>query len=122
MIGLSMGHRYSLVLISTTKWCLQSDMPTEMRLDFLSHLEKMVDSTLTPAVIALVEPIDSRGLELFSEAAKLGFDIRLSADGRQPDAFDVLNQKFEVFARLNPSLQRAYDEACRPWSKSARPA
>jgi len=28
-------------------------------------------------------------------------------------------EKFEVFASLNPSLQRAYDEACRPWSKSA---
>jgi hypothetical protein len=119
MSGLSMGHRYTLVLASVTKWCLQSEMPPNMRLDFLSHLEKMVDGTLTPAVIALVEPIDQKGLELYSEAMKLGPGVTFSASGRQPNAFDVLHQKFEVFASLNPSLQRACDEACRPWTKCA---
>jgi hypothetical protein len=116
---MSMGHRYTLVMASVTKWCLQSEMPPDMRLDFLSHLEKMVDGTLTPAVIALVEPIDKEGLELYSEAMKLGTDQIFSTPGRQPNAFDVLHQKFDVFAALNPSLRAAYDEACRPWKQSA---
>lgn len=109
---ISMGHRYTLVFASVTKWALQGEMPTEMRLDFLSHLEKMTDNVLTPEIIAMVEPIDKDGLELYTEAVKLGY-------GGSPDAFSVLDQKFDVFAALNPSLRRAYDEACRPWRKSA---
>jgi hypothetical protein len=109
---MSMGHRYSLVMISAAKWGLQGDMEAPMRLGILNSIDKMVDSTLTPAVIALVEPIDKDGLELCLEALKLGYGPG------SPNAFDVLHQKFEIFAALNPSLQRAYDEACRPWSKS----
>jgi hypothetical protein len=110
---MSMGHTYTLVLASVTKWALQREMPTEMRLDFLSHLEKMTDNVLTPEIIAMVAPIDNDGLELFTEAMKLGYGPR------SPCAFNVLYEKFGVFAALNPSLQRAYNEACRPWSKSA---
>jgi hypothetical protein len=109
-----MQHRYTLVMASVAKWALKSEMPLEMRLNFLGHLEKMVDSTLTPAVIGLVEPIDEKGLELYSEAMKLGHDPR------GPNLFNVLHQKFDVFAALNSSLQRAYDEACQTWSTSAR--
>ncbi|MBR0936686.1 hypothetical protein [Bradyrhizobium jicamae] len=112
---ISMGHTYTLVMASVTKRALQGEMPTEMRLMFLDHLEKMTDGTLTPAVISMVEPIDDKGYELYQEAAKLGY----GRDGRSPNFFTVLHQKFDVFAALNPSLQRAYDEACRPWRRSA---
>ena len=110
---MSMGHKYTLVMASLTKLALKSEMPPEMRLEFLGHLEKMTDQVLTPAVITLVEPMDAKGRELFDEAAKLGHGMK------QPNLFTVLNQKFDVFAALNPSLQRAYDEACRPWTKAA---
>lgn len=90
-----------------------------MRLDFLSHLEKMTDHVLTPEIIALVELIDKKGFELFEEATKLGTGSNVVSGRRQPDAFDVLYKKFDVFASLNPSLQLAYDEACRPLAKAA---
>lgn len=98
------GHRHVLVCASLAKRALQAEMPAEMRLDFLSHLERMVDQWLTSEVIAMVEPMDNRGYELFSEARKLGYLNR-------PSCLDVVAQKFDVFAALNPSLQRAYDAA-----------
>jgi hypothetical protein len=114
-----MGHIYSLVMISVTKRALQGEMPPAMRLEFLDHLEKQVDHILTPAIIALVDPIDDKGWELYREAMKLGFGRDWSAGPRPPCVFDVLYKKFDVFATLNPSLQRAYDEACRPSQRSA---
>jgi hypothetical protein len=111
---ISMGHRYTLVMASLTKWALQgSDMPPEMRLEFLGHLDKMVDQVLTPAVIALVEPMDAKGWEIYQEAQKLGYGLR------GPNLFDVLDKKLDLFVTLNPSLRVAYDEACRPWTKAA---
>jgi hypothetical protein len=68
---------------------------------------------LTPAIIAMVDPIDEKGLEIVEEARKLGYGPL------PPNMFTVLDQKFEVFAALNPSLQAAYDEACRPWMKAS---
>jgi hypothetical protein len=114
---MSMGHEYTLVMASYTKWVLQGEMSPEMRLKFLDHLEKMTDSTITPAVIALVEPMDSNGREIYEEARKLGYDTQWSRSGgmRQPNFFDVLHQQFDIFAALNPSLRAAYDEALRPW-------
>jgi hypothetical protein len=108
-VGLSMGHRYSLILISHVKVVLQHELSPEWRLQFLEHLEKMQDGALTPAVIALVEPMDKQGMELLEEARKLGYR------GSPPNFFTVLDKKFDAFALLNPSLVRAYDEACRPW-------
>lgn len=118
---MSMGHKYELVMISATKSCLQGEMPSEMRLEFLNYIDKMSDNVLTPAVIALVEPMDNDSWELYCEAMKLGYDIVWSKETgrRQPNAFDVLYEKFDVFAALNPSVQRAYDEACRPWKQRA---
>jgi hypothetical protein len=101
---MSYGHRYTLVCASVAKHALKSEMPAEMRLQFLSLLEKMVDQWLTPEIIAMVEPIDDSGLELSMEAGKLGYRA-------YPGALDVFARKFDVFAALNPSLQRAYDAA-----------
>jgi hypothetical protein len=118
---MSMGHKYKLVMASAAKWCLQADMDPQQRLFFLNHLEKMVDGTITPAIIALIEPIDKKGVELCLEVLKLGFESKWDGlNGRHlPNAFDVLSQRFDVFAALNPSLQHAYDEACRPWQKES---
>ena len=109
---MSYGHRYTLVCASLAKFALKSEMPAPMRLEFLNHLEKMVDRWLTPEIIAMVEPMDERGLELSREAAKLGYKER-------PSALDVYADKFDVFATLNPSLRRAYDAA---FSRSRPPA
>ena len=111
--GISIGHTWSLVCASIAKHALQSkNMPPEMRLQFLEHLEKMTDATLTPAVIAIVEPMDPKGLELWHEATKLGYGPR------SPNVFDALYKKFAIFAECNSSLKAAYDEACRPWGGS----
>ncbi|RXG86493.1 hypothetical protein [Bradyrhizobium zhanjiangense] len=107
---MSYGHRYTLVLVSLTKRCLQAEMPAEMRLQFLQHLDKMTDQWITPGVIAIIEPMDEKGLELSKEAEKLGYDGR-------PSALDVYAEKFDVFAALNPSLQRAYDAAFAKYEK-----
>jgi hypothetical protein len=106
---ISMGHRYSLVIASMTKRVLEMEMPAATRLEFLSHLETMSDQVLTPAILALVRPMDEAGEELYTEASKLGYGPSA------PNFFTVLDAKFDVFATLNPSLARAYDEACRPW-------
>ncbi|MCK1542209.1 hypothetical protein IVB12_09565 [Bradyrhizobium sp. 179] len=70
---MSYGHRYTLVMASLTKRCLQGKLPAEMRLEFLQHLEKMTDTWLTPEVIAIVEPMEAKGIELSEEARKLGW-------------------------------------------------
>ena len=90
---ISKGHKYTLVCVSLTKKCLQAKMPAEMRLEFLQHLEKMADVTLTPAVIAAVEPMCDGAYEIVREAQKPG-----------PKALDVYADKFDAFATLNPSL------------------
>lgn len=108
-----MGERYSLVLASHVKRILLWELSPEWRLDFLKHLEKMADGTLTADVLALVEPMDDEGAELLNEARKLGYGPF------RPNMFTVLDQKFEVFAALNPSLKLAVDEMNRPWKASA---
>jgi hypothetical protein len=110
---MSVGHRWTLVIASHVKWVLRGELSPQWRLEFLGHLEKMTDSILTPAIIAMVDPIDEKGLEIVEEARKLGYGPL------PPNMFTVLDQKFEVFAALNPSLQAAYDEACRPWMKAS---
>lgn len=104
---MSIGLKYTLVAASVAKLALKGEMPAPLRLRFLSALEKMVDGSLTAEIIAMVDPIDPRGFELTREAAKLGYLNR-------PSAFDVYANKFEVFAALNPSLQRAYEAASFP--------
>ena len=97
------GHQYTLVCASMAKSALLSEMPPEMCLEFLGHLEKMVDQTLTPTVIAMVEPMCDQAMQLVKEANKLGYFA----------ALDLYANKFDVFAALNPSLRAAYDEAAR---------
>jgi hypothetical protein len=102
------GAKYTLVLASLTKLALQSEnMPPAMRLEFLGHLDKMVDRALTPAVIAMVEPMCGKGFQLVAEARKLGHF----------KALDVYADKFDLFAALNPSLRAACEEASRPWAQ-----
>jgi len=106
---MSDSRKFMLVMASQAKRALQGEMPPAMRLEFLRHLEKMVDNVLTPAAIGMVEPICDKGLQIVSEAKKLGW----------PEAFKVYAEKFDVFAALNPSLQAALDEARRPWMKAS---
>jgi hypothetical protein len=98
----------TLVSASITKRALQSEMPPAMRLAFLGHLDKMVDQTLTAEIIAMIEPMDDNAFELTREARKLGHS----------NALDVYADKWDVFAGLNPSLQRAMEKAAEPWDGS----
>jgi hypothetical protein len=104
------GHKYTLVSISLTKYALQGEMPAEMRLQFLTYLEKFTDQYLTTEIIAMVEPMDARGFELSTEARKLG----------PYKALDLYSDKWDVFAALNPSLQRAYNAAFSQYRSATR--
>jgi hypothetical protein len=99
------GHKMTLVCASLAKHALLGEMPPAMRLELLGYLDKMIDRIVTAEIIAMVEPMDSRGLELSMEAQKLG----------RFKALDVYADKWDVFARLNPSLQRAMEKAAEPW-------
>lgn len=91
------GHQYTLVMISITKLCLKGEIPPDMRLKFLQHLDKMCDQVITPEVIASIEPMCEDAYEIVQEAIKLG----------PKKALDVYADKFEVFATLNPTLRIA---------------
>jgi hypothetical protein len=88
------GYMYTLVLASHTKRILQTKLPEEWRFLFLNHLEKMVDTWLTPEMIAALEPMDQRGEEMLAEIAKVG----------PKKALDLYAKAFVAFAALNPSL------------------
>lgn len=88
------GHKYTLVMVSLTKRALIGEMPPEMRLVFLQHVEKMSDQVMTPEVIARIEPICDDGYAIVREAIKLGW----------PAALDIFADKFSAFVSLNPSL------------------
>jgi hypothetical protein len=99
----SRGHKYTMVCASITKWVLQGEMPVEMRLEFLQHLEKMADNFLTDEVIAIIEPLSKDSFEIVQEARKLGAG----------KALDVYADRFDVFAALNPSFNEALKRANR---------
>jgi hypothetical protein len=96
------GHKYTLVLVSTTKRALAQKIPASYRLQFLEHLEKMTkndgtswgNSWLTDEMIAAVEPMPNRGEEIAAEIRKLD----------PLKALDVYASYFTTFAKLNPSL------------------
>lgn len=88
------GHRYTAVMISLTKRALIGEMPLDMRLEFLQHVETLSDQVLTPEVIAAIEPMSDDGYSIVQEAIKLGW----------PAALDIFAAKFAAFAALNPSL------------------
>jgi hypothetical protein len=88
------GYRYTLVLASVTKRVLQMQLSEEWRLQFLSHLEKMLDTWFTPEMMAAIEAMDDRGEEIAAEIRKVG----------PQKALDVYADTFVAFASLNPSL------------------
>jgi hypothetical protein len=99
------AHRWTLVMASVAKWALQGEMPAKMRLEFLGRLEQMTDGVLTPEIIAIVEPMDAKGFEIYDAAKALGY----GRDGHGANLFTVLDKKFDVFATLNPSVRAAYE-------------
>ncbi len=92
------GHRYTLILISLTKMCVQSEMPVSMRLRFLEQLNKMTDDYITDEVVAAIEPMCNEAYEIVREAQKLG-----------PKALDQYADMkvFSAFVAKNPSLLTA---------------
>ncbi|WP_407160166.1 hypothetical protein [Bradyrhizobium sp. STM 3557] len=96
------GYRYTLVLMSVTKRALQGEMPETMRLCFLQHLDKMLDTSITPEIVSIVEPMCDEGFKIVKEAMKLGASKSL----------DIYAQRdtFAAFCNLNPSLVRAIEK------------
>ena len=88
------GYKYTLVLASITKRILLQEMPESYRFEFLRHLEKMVDTWLTPEMIAALDPMDDKGEEVAREIRKVGPN----------KALDVYADTFVLLASLNPSL------------------
>jgi hypothetical protein len=98
------GWRYSIVMASITKRMLGFDMPDDIRLQFLDHLDKMTSGGdgrwFTAEMMAKIEPMDDRGYAIYREAQKLG----------PKKALDVLAEMFPAFAMLNNSLIAALNE------------
>jgi hypothetical protein len=90
------GVKYTLVLAAVTKKALAGQIPDEFRLQFLQHLEKMVDpqSWITADMITSVEPMDDRGYALFREASNVDPNKKL----------DMYAEIFMQLAVLNPSM------------------
>lgn len=101
------GNRYTLVLASTTKGCLKGEMPEQMRLEFLQHLDRMTDEYLKPEIIAMVQPMPDEAEELLREIRKLG-PMEALDQYADPGVFRAL-------VALNPSLLHAIKEADRVW-------
>lgn len=95
------GYRYTLVLISIVKRSLEMEIPSDYRLKFLEHLDRMPakesGTWLTAEMVAAVDPICNKAYEIVDEARKLG----------APKALDIYADQFPVFAGLNPSLMTA---------------
>lgn len=88
------GVKYTLVLAAVAKRMLATDIPSDFRLEFLQHLEKMLDTFITREMIAAVEPLNDQGYELYREAGKVEPKKRL----------DMYAEIFTPLAVLNPSL------------------
>lgn len=88
------GWRYTLVLAAETKRALLSDMPADMRLEFLERLASMSGGGISAEAITAIEPACTTAARMFHEADG---SLDVLAD------FDV----FREFARLNPSLRVA---------------
>jgi hypothetical protein len=97
------GYKYSLVMVSITKRALAGDIPSEFRMKFLDHLDKLTAPSesfwLTADMIAAVEPMCDKGDELAREAQVLGSSKFL----------DAYAEFFPAFAALNPSLITALE-------------
>jgi hypothetical protein len=102
------GYKYTVIIISTTKRALAGNISREYRLEFLNHLDRMVNhqnnSWLTEAMIAAIDPMCDAGLEMLSEAMKLD----KGKPGR-PGMLDALAKFFPAFAVLNPTLLTALE-------------
>ncbi|MGJ4908869.1 hypothetical protein [Bradyrhizobium sp. HKCCYLS2033] len=99
-INLSRGQKYTLVYVSLAKMALQTEMPPDMRLQFLQSIEKSVDIWLSADMIASIAPMDERSYEIMKEIMKL--DRGKPAGKRK--SLDICADKFEIFAALNPTL------------------
>jgi hypothetical protein len=108
------GHRYTLVLISIVKRSLEMEIPSDFRLKFLEHLDRMPakesgTTWLTAEMVAGVDPICNKAYEIVDEARKLGAS----------KALDIYADQFPIFAGLNPSLMNALKQSPSHTARSA---
>jgi hypothetical protein len=99
------GHRYSLLAAALIKKCLQQKLPDAERLQYLEMLDSMIDTYITPEMLAVVQPMSDAEFGFVEEADKL-----VAPDDKLAKAkFDLLtsDKVFGWFRQLNPSLDRA---------------
>jgi hypothetical protein len=105
------GYQYMLVMISITKRALAGEIPSEFRMQFLEHLDKLTTPSdslwLSADMVAAVEPMCEKGNELAREAQALGTGKSLHV--RSLSVFDAYAKFFPAFASLNPSLITALE-------------
>jgi hypothetical protein len=114
---ISAGHRYSLLAAALVKKCLQQKLSDAERLDFLEMLDHIIDTYITPEMLALVQPMSDAEVGFVEEADKL-----VAPDDKLVKAkFDLLTSEkvFGWFVQLNPSLDRAIQFREQQFSKPA---
>jgi hypothetical protein len=94
----SIGLRYTLVLLSISKRFLSQTIPADCRLRFLEWMDRRSD-TFSKEAIALIEPMNDEGYEIFREANKLGPNKALDISA----SWEVFN----AYAAINPSILTA---------------
>jgi hypothetical protein len=66
------GYMYTLVRISFDKRFLQTKLPTGTQLEILEGLEISGHHWLTPKMVAAIQPMCDKAMQIASEAGKLG--------------------------------------------------
>jgi hypothetical protein len=96
------GHRYSLLAAALIKKCLEQKLPNAERLHYLEMLDSMIDTYITPEMLAVVQPLSDQSFQFIEEADKLSAPDDKLAKAK----FDLLTSDkiFDWFVQLNPSL------------------
>lgn len=119
VVHTSAGSRYSLLLIALIKQALLTDGITPaQQLEFLEHLHGQADTFVTPAMIAMVQPMGNTEYAIYKEAASLddGLDTP-AARVAHGGSFRVLTSPrvFWHFCTLNPSILAAVRTRHSEW-------
>jgi hypothetical protein len=93
------GYRHDLVIISQVKRALQSQMPDDLRLEFLEGLDRCVRDLLTLEAMQRVEPACDTAMKMLHEIGALSMHDRC----RLMCKWNVI----AAFCNLNPSLIEA---------------
>ncbi|WP_157839467.1 hypothetical protein [Bradyrhizobium diazoefficiens] len=99
------GYWHDLVNIAMVKRLLKQEMPADLRLRFLEHLNAQVHSLLTLEAMQAVEPACDTAMSMIDEMKALSIDDKC----RLMCKWNVM----AAFCNLNPSLIEAMKKCCQ---------